>query len=98
MAETHAHIDPESPMTMGMAQILLRKMEAIEQRLDKIAADHPEYVSVPTFCKLTGAKRSTVIHYLNAGRLQGRKIGTKGHTSPWEIPYREVERYLTKGI
>lgn len=85
-------------MTQGIAVLLLRKMEAIEQHLLRLSTDHPAFLTVLEFCHLTGTKRSTVTTWLNLGKLHGRKTGSKGHSSPWEIPYEEYERYVREGL
>jgi hypothetical protein len=93
------NLDPEAPITQGMALLILRKLESIEAHFrDERAGKHPAFVNVAEFSLITGAKRSTVITWLNTGKLKGSKIGRQGHTSPWRIPYQEVTRYIEEGI
>jgi excisionase family DNA binding protein len=54
------------------------------------------YLTIQEVQKYTGLARSTIMSYLESGKLTGRKTGNS--TSPWLIPADEVEELRQEKI
>lgn len=77
-------------MTQGQAALLMREINEIKGLLLQQVNTKPSHLTVKEFAKASGLGVSTVTLYLNKGKLSGEKLG--GQTSPWRIPYQELER------